>query len=140
MTKESDRELLKKYRRRSPLMLIAWIVIFLAVAGIAAVILLPGFMSQGSPAEKAQAKSALRKVVSAAESYRAANDNVFEGITAAKIKNNAGKVTVVDGVPKKANQVGISDYNSKRLVLVYVGKSGIEYVATVENGAIEYDF
>jgi hypothetical protein len=142
MTKEEDQELLRKYRKRSPWKIIGLILVFVAFVGIvAAVIYGPALLNnmKGGAAEHAQAKAAFRTVVAAAESYRKANDSVYEGITAAKIKGQTGKVIVVDGYPK-AGQVGISDYNSKRLVLMYLGKSGQEYVANIEAGNIEFNF
>lgn len=142
MTKEEDQALLRKYRKRSPwVMIVIVLLLVVAALGLAAVIYGPTFLNntKGSAAEHAQAKAAFRKVIAAAETYRQGHDNVYEEITAAKIQSSAGSIKVVDGYPK-VGEVGISDYNSKRLVLMYLGKSGQEYVATVESGTVEYDF
>jgi hypothetical protein len=115
------------------------VVAVVAIVGViigAAIMLYLG--SLGDPAEKALAKTSLEHVFTAAETYREENDNVYEGLTAAKIKKKISE-TVVDGMPK-ANQVGIMDYNSDQLVLLYLGKSGTEYKATIKAGVIEWDF
>ena len=100
--------------------------------------IIPGF-SSGDPAEEAKAESALRDVIKAAETYRLKNDDVYEGMTAAKLKDSVSKIEVVDGMPK-AGEVGITDYNSQKCILVYVGKSGRTYIATDTDGSIEFNF
>ncbi len=109
------------------------------VGTIIAVAIIMFWPSGGDPAEKALAKNSLQHVITAAETWRNAHDDVYEGLDASKIKNSVSE-TVVDGLPKKGGQVGITDYNSDRLVLVYVGTSGLEYKATVKSGSIEWDF
>jgi hypothetical protein len=114
----------------------------IAVIGLVGTVIAVGTVmflnSRGDPAEKALAKTSLQHVVTAAEAYRDDNDNVYEGLTAAKIKKAVSE-TVVDGTPK-AGQVGIMDYNSDQLVLLYTGKSGTQYKATIKAGVIEWGF
>lgn len=139
MESNNEEEQVEYYFKRSPWTIVFWVVACFVVVGIAAIIFVPGLLDRGTAEEREQAKSAIRSVVRAAESYRTDNANVYEGITAAKIKDFTGGVKVVEGTPK-AGQVGITDYNSDRLVLAYKGKSGKEYIATVKAGEIEFNF
>lgn len=140
MADKSEQEMASRQKKRSPWLIIFGVALFVAIIAIAAYLFTPGLFSGGNAEERAKAESAIRSVVKAAESYRLDNDDVYEGLTAAKIKSLTGGVTVVDGIPKKAGQVGISDYNSSQLVLLYKGKSGRDYKATVKTGAIEFNF
>jgi hypothetical protein len=115
--------------------IVAVIALVGTLAGVAAVMFLG---NPGDPAEKALAKTSLGHVIDAAEIYRKEHDYVYEGITAAKLKANVSE-TVVDGMPKKG-QVGIMDYNSDQLVLLYLGKTGTEYKATINAGTTVFDF
>ncbi len=117
------------------LAVIGLLAIVLTIIAAAVIMFWPG---GGDAAEAALAKTSLRNVISAAEIYREEHDNVYEGLTAAKIQNSVSE-KVVDGMPK-AGQVGIMDYNSDQLVLLFLGKSGREYKATVKAGSIEWDF
>ncbi|MFA5867149.1 MAG: hypothetical protein WC891_04180 [Actinomycetota bacterium] len=120
---------------KKTLAVIGLLAIVGTIIAVAAIMFWP---SGGNAAEKALAQSSLRNVISAAEIYREEHDNVYEGLTAAKIQNTVSE-KVVDGMPK-AGQVGIMDYNSDQLVLLFVGQSGSEYKVTVKSGSIEWDF
>jgi hypothetical protein len=117
------------------LAIIALVAIVGAIIGVAVVMYWP---KGGNPAEKALAKASLEHVINAAEKFRGDNDDVYEGLTAAKIKGSLTE-TVVDGMPK-ANQVGIMDYNSDQLVLVFQGQSGQAYKATINAGIVTWGF
>lgn len=121
------------------------LAVVLAVFGILSLIIAAGgglaylmWPSENDPAEAALARTSLQHVIDAAEAYRNENDRVYEGLNAAKLSGSVSE-TVVNGMPK-AGQVGITDYNSKRLVLVYVGASGRDYKVTIKEGKIEWGF
>lgn len=139
MSDIEEQKLLQKTDRISP-----WAIGFaiIAIVGIVAVIIAVAVTmflgSSSDPAEKALAKTSLQHVIAATEVYRNENDDVYEGLTAAKIKKSFSE-TVIDGMPKP-KQVGIMDYNSDQLVLIYLGRSGREYKAIVKSGSIEWDF
>lgn len=139
MAETAERQRTQKKKRKWWLWLTGLLILVaLLLVGIYSSGIMPGF-SSGDPAEKAKAESALRDVIKAAETYRSKNDGVYEGMTAAKLKDSVSKVEVVDGMPK-AGEVGITDYNSQKCILVYVGKSGRTYIATDTDGSIEFNF
>ncbi len=140
--RENQEETLEK--KRSPRMIGCVIVsllliVVLIVAGIMAAVLLPKYLADSNSSERAQAETALLATMTATESFKGQNEDVYSGMTAAKLNKLITKVKVVDGMPS-AGEVGISDYNKEKVILIYVGKSGKNYKATIENGSIEFDF
>jgi ABC-type Na+ efflux pump permease subunit len=117
------------------LMSLPIIILIAVVAGL----LIPGMVDSAASPEEVLAKKEINRVVEAAEQYRAEHYKVYTGMDAKELKAIDRQLEVVEGLPTKG-AVGLTDYNSHQIVLVYRGESGRDYKANVRTGDIEFDF